>query len=791
MTSVDSHKRLIVLRSTAVAVFGGLVFLLLVWSYLESYQSLLETSGDQALERLAVEYQLLDSHQERLSRQIFEDQIDQPEVLRLVAQAARTDDVERLAELRAQLYRQLLPLYERMGEKGFRQLHFHLPGAVSFLRFHRPERFGDNLWAVRPGIARVHTIQEAVSGFEEGRVFNGFRNIFPLFHEGQFIGSLEASYSFRSFLLSHAQGDHGGYRLLVSRDLVVDKVWDEERQSNYMDSFMHPDFVIDRDADLSQLADSLPMARTWDQERLAAIGRAIASRVKGRMDAGEAFSLVTRRPEAVEISFLPIKTTERLEGGYLLRYAAAPRIAEAWSWLWIKIALTGMLVFLTISSMVYLGWRESERTRERELWLRTLNEAQRIAGVGNWAFDVENGVLTWSDEIYRIFGHPPGSFVPTYERFMEMTHPEDRVRVGEMVKDALKSGGAYGIEHRILRSDGEVRYVHERGTVERDAKGRQRLLGTMQEITDQILATEESRQAAAILESAHEGVLIADKDGCILSANPAVEQLLGIDRTQLLGRLFEELILDHEETTSFDVVQAELRSRGRWEGELWLRRFVDDTNSFPARASFISIACDLGEPRFAVMFSDTSDAKAREWAMWYQAHHDALTGLANRTLFREQFERALSSAERHGELVGLLYLDFDDFKPINDNHGHEVGDALLIEVARRMEDVTRDEDTVSRLGGDEFAVLVSRPATEQALEQVAQKIRDVIKAPVTIGAITVHPQVSIGKALYPTSGDSAAALINVADEDMYRQKQARKACEARIDRQAGAADPTG
>ncbi|HZJ81516.1 MAG TPA: diguanylate cyclase [Guyparkeria sp.] len=785
MTSIDSYKRLIVLRSTVVAVFGGLVFLLLVWSHLESYQSLLETSGDQALERLAVEYQLMESHQEQLARQIFEDQIDQPEVLRLVAQAARTDDAELLAELRTQLYQQLLPLYERMGEKGFRQLHFHLPGAVSFLRFHRPERFGDNLWAVRPGIARVHTIQEAVGGFEEGRVFNGFRNIFPLFHEGQFIGSLEASYSFHFFLLSHAQGNHGGYRLLVSRDLVVDKVWDEERQANYMDSLMHPDFVIDRDADLSQLTDSLPMARTWDQDRLAAIGRAIAPQVKGRMDAGEAFSLVTRHPEPVEISFLPIKTTERLKGGYLLRYAAAPRIAEAWSWLWIKIVLTGVLVFLTISSMVYLGWRESERTRERELWLETLNEAQRIASVGNWAFDVESGVLTWSDEIYRIFGYPPGSFVPTYERFMEMTHPKDRERVGKMVQGVLKRGEAYGIEHRILRSDGEVRYVRERGTVERDAKGRQRLLGTMQEITDHILATEESRQAAAILESAHEGVLIADKDGCIQSVNPAVEQLLGVDESQLLGRQVDDLILDREETTPFDVVQAELRSRGRWEGELWLRRFVDDTNGFPARASFISIACDLGEPRFAVMFSDISDAKAREWAMWHQANHDALTGLANRTLFRERLERAVSSAERHGELVGLLYLDLDDFKPINDNHGHEVGDVLLTEVARRMEAVTRDEDTVSRLGGDEFVVLVSRPATEQALEQVAQKIRDVIEAPVAIGAITIHPRASIGKALYPASGDTTGALINAADEDMYRQKQARKA------RQDDEADPAG
>ncbi|KTG17497.1 MULTISPECIES: diguanylate cyclase [unclassified Guyparkeria] len=775
MSSTDGHHDRIVRRNTVIAVFGALVFLLLVWSYLDSYRNLIDTTREKSIEHLTVEYRALNQHQAALAHQVFEDKINEPAIRRLMFEAAHTQDEQRLAELRQELLERLTPLYERMREKGFRQLHFHLPGAISFLRFHRPERFGDNLWKARAGIARVNAEREPVSGFEEGRIFNGFRYIFPMFHDGRFVGSVETSYSFRSFLLSHADRYLGAYRLLVSRDLVVKKVWDDERQKNYMDSPVHPGFVIDRHADLTQLGYSFPMAREWSQERLRAIGRVIAPRVRDRMDDWQAFSVVTRQPEPVVASFLPIETTTGLKGAYLVRYAAVPSVAQAWSWLWIKVGLTAILVLLTIGSLIHLNLRESGRHREREHWLRSLNEAQRIARVGSWTFDVTSGELNWSDEVYRIFGHAPRSFTPTYERFLEMTHPDDRERIKHAVEDSLISGESYEIDHRIVRPDDKIRYVHERGTVELDGRGRAiRMQGTVQDITDRIVANEESRQAATILRSTHEGVVIANEEGRILSANPAVEHLLGIDQAELLDRFVDELVFEREETTPFNLVREQLRASGAWEGELWLRRFGNGTNFFPTLASFTAITSDLGEQRFVVMFSDISEAKAREWAMWHQAHHDALTGLANRTLFHERLERALSSAERHGELVGVLYVDLDGFKPINDTYGHDVGDELLIALARRMEKVTRDEDTVSRQGGDEFAVLVARPATVTAVDRVAKKILKAIEKPLQVGDVTLHPRASIGRAVFPDSGDSVEALIAVADESMYQQKQSHK-----------------
>ena len=773
--STDGHQNRIVRRNLVIAVFGAMVFLLLLWSFVDAYNNLTKSTREKSIEHLTVEYRSLSQYQSALAQQVFEDKIDELPIRQLMSAAAHEQDEQQLAELRQELLERLSPLYERMRQKGFRQLHFHLPGAISFLRFHRPSRFGDNLWKVRAGIARVNLERKPVSGFEEGRVFNGFRYIFPIFYDGEFVGSVETSYSFRSFLLARGDRSPGAYRLLVSRDLVVKKVWDDERQENYMDSTVHTGFVVDRHADLTQLDDSLPMAREWSGPRLAGIGRAIAPRVRERMDHWQAFSVITRHPEPVVVSFLPVGTTTDLEGGYLLRYAPAPGVADAWSWLWIKAGLTAILVLLTVGSLIYLNLRESSRHREREEWLRSLNEAQQIARMGNWTFDVASGRLSWSDEIYRIFGHDPGSFVPTYKRFLGMVHPDDRERIEKAVDQSLVTGEPYMIDHRIVRPDDEIRYVHERGAVKLDVWGRAaRMQGTIQDITDRIVASEESRQAATILRSTHEGVVIASEEGRILSANPAVEHLLGIDQHELVDRFVDELVFDRDETTPFAQVREQLRDQGSWEGELWLRRFGDGTNFFPTLASFTAITSDLGEQRFVVMFSDISEAKAREWAMWHQAHHDALTGLANRTLFHERLARALSSAERHGERVGVLYVDLDGFKPINDTYGHDVGDELLIALARRMETVTRDEDTVSRQGGDEFAVLVARPSTVEAVDRVAEKILQAIEAPLEIGDVTINPRASIGRAFFPDSGHSVEELIAEADESMYRHKQSHK-----------------
>ncbi|MGM0645122.1 MAG: diguanylate cyclase domain-containing protein, partial [Thermodesulfobacteriota bacterium] len=154
------------------------------------------------------------------------------------------------------------------------------------------------------------------------------------------------------------------------------------------------------------------------------------------------------------------------------------------------------------------------------------------------------------------------------------------------------------------------------------------------------------------------------------------------------------------------------------------------------------------------------------------AHYDTLTGLPNRTLFFERLHQLHSQAMRYQRRYGIVFLDLDDFKPVNDTYGHKVGDALLQHVAQRLQANLRQADTVARLGGDEFAVLLSDIYDRQAAQQVADKLAAALGEPFDLEQAQVHIGVSAGAAIYPEDSDTAEAVLNRADQFMYQKKTA-------------------
>ncbi|MBA2490715.1 MAG: GGDEF domain-containing protein [Gammaproteobacteria bacterium] len=153
------------------------------------------------------------------------------------------------------------------------------------------------------------------------------------------------------------------------------------------------------------------------------------------------------------------------------------------------------------------------------------------------------------------------------------------------------------------------------------------------------------------------------------------------------------------------------------------------------------------------------------------SQRDPLTDTPNRALMLDRLENAIALARRHGTRIGVLFLDLDDFKPINDTLGHAVGDAVLQLVARRLESVVRHSDTVSRHSGDEFLVLLAEVSQESGAGMVAAKILSALAAPSRVGEHVLRLSASVGIALYPDDGEDAATLINRADEAMYRAKR--------------------
>lgn len=179
--------------------------------------------------------------------------------------------------------------------------------------------------------------------------------------------------------------------------------------------------------------------------------------------------------------------------------------------------------------------------------------------------------------------------------------------------------------------------------------------------------------------------------------------------------------------------------------------------------------------RMQELQSDIANLRAREQLLMVQAHHDGLTGLANRILLTDRFENAVERAKRRNTSFGLLMIDLNDFKTINDNYGHAAGDAVLVTTAKRLVSAVRGSDTVARLGGDEFVLIIESFDKAHELHQMGRKLIDTLSESITLDAeLVVNIGASVGLALYPDHGVDMNDLLYVADQAMYDSKSSRR-----------------
>jgi diguanylate cyclase (GGDEF)-like protein len=209
----------------------------------------------------------------------------------------------------------------------------------------------------------------------------------------------------------------------------------------------------------------------------------------------------------------------------------------------------------------------------------------------------------------------------------------------------------------------------------------------------------------------------------------------------------------------------------QWRGELLNRKRNGEL--FWEEASISPIKDDQGTiTHFVALKEDITERKRSEQVIWHQAHHDHLTGLANRQLFRQRLETGIAQSDEGGHTLALLFVDLDKFKPINDRLGHDAGDTLLQEVARRLESCLRDTDTAARLGGDEFAILLPTLNGRDGAEVVADKVLSRLAEPYRLAGEAVGISASVGIALYPDGAHNAETLLQFADTAMYTAKAA-------------------
>jgi diguanylate cyclase (GGDEF)-like protein/PAS domain S-box-containing protein len=349
----------------------------------------------------------------------------------------------------------------------------------------------------------------------------------------------------------------------------------------------------------------------------------------------------------------------------------------------------------------------------------------------------------------------------------------------ERMWNSLLQDGVWVGELVNRRKDGSLHDVQMSITVSRDGAGSvQHFVGVTRDVTERRLAEEKLHLAASVFSHSREGIMITAADGTIIDVNDAFSRITGYHRSEVLGqnpRMFSSGRQSHEFYAS---MWRGLIDKGHWYGEVWNRR---KNGEVFAEMQTISTVLDAhGKPQHYVsLFSDISALKAHQKQLEHIAHFDALTSLPNRVLLADRMHQAIAQTQRRGQLLAVAYLDLDGFKSINDHHGHEAGDQLLIALASRMKQALREGDTLARIGGDEFvAVLLDLPDVAASVPMLNRLLTAAAQA-VHFGQLMLQVSASLGVTFYPQVDDADAdadadLLLRQADQAMYQAKLAGK-----------------
>ena len=293
------------------------------------------------------------------------------------------------------------------------------------------------------------------------------------------------------------------------------------------------------------------------------------------------------------------------------------------------------------------------------------------------------------------------------------------------------------------------------------------------DITARVQAEAHLQLAASVFTHAREGIIITSPAGTILEVNAAFTRITGYSRDEALGRDPRMLNSGLQGPEFYAAMAMTLGRDGQWSGEIWNRR---KNGEVYAESTTISAVRDAdGRTRnYVALFTDITTMKAHQQQLEHIAHYDALTNLPNRVLLADRLQQAMVQCQRHDRSLAVAYLDLDGFKAVNDRHGHNTGDELLIALAHRMKTALREGDTLARIGGDEFVAVLVDLEEVQDCTPVLIRLLQAAAAPATVGNAVLHVSASIGVTLYPQDAADADQLMRHADQAMYQAKQAGK-----------------
>lgn len=398
--------------------------------------------------------------------------------------------------------------------------------------------------------------------------------------------------------------------------------------------------------------------------------------------------------------------------------------------------------------------RERERAAaEAEHRIAT---ALRAADLGAWETDLATGEMTASDRWYEMLGLNPHRDHEVAANWRDRVHPEDQALLDRAyARIADPAVNSFEIDMRLRHANGHWAWIHSRGTVlARDEQGRpRRLAGVHVDMTARRRDEAQLRIAADAFASSHEGILICDADGVIVSVNEAFQRVTGYSSAEVVGRRPSVLSSGHQGPEFYRAMWDEIRARGRWEGEIWNRRKTGEV--YPEWLAITRITHADGRVNYLGQFIDISERKQVESRLDELGRTDALTGLPNRRSFGERVRERLQDA---GARLAVMIFNLDRFKQVNDSLGYAIGDEVLRQVAGRLAGVLNGGAVVARVSGDEFAALLPG-ADEAKARQAGEQVLRAMQAPFEVEGHRLVLGISLGAALSPQHGDEAELLL--------------------------------
>lgn len=406
---------------------------------------------------------------------------------------------------------------------------------------------------------------------------------------------------------------------------------------------------------------------------------------------------------------------------------------------------------------------------------KRLNQSERsYRGIFNsldeaiYIHDAQGRILDINEGALKMYGHPRSFFLGQTPEVVAAPGRNDFSAIAAQLQRAYE-GTPQSLEFWAIRASGDIfrKVVH---LYPGEYFGDKVIIAIATDITERKRLEEASQLAALVYRHTSEALLVCDEQNRIIAVNPAFTAITGYSEAEAVGRDPSLLKSGRQPESFYQDMWHALNTSGSWQGEIWNRR--KDGETFAEWLTIDTIyRPDGGVDRRVAQFSDISKRKEVEEIIWRQANFDPLTGLPNRRNFLDRLHQELTRAERERAGVGLLFINLDRFKEINDTLGHEAGDELLRQAAERIRQCVRETDTVARLGGDEFTAILPMEASHHHINRIAQNLIEHLAAPFELLAEhQSYVSASIGITLYPEDGASPEDMLRHADQAMYAAK---------------------